>query len=439
MASTKEDNKLFRFLNFTSRLTEWFPKKGAKIIDNGFAVFIGNGLLYKIFFWRNLKKLKKIRSFNKICVLADLNIGDALFAESMVAALRIFFPKNQIDCIANHKAAKLLGGDHKISTLYPIYSGSVPPTEKDLSDLKEILVREKYDLIINMSFFFSPKQKNFPEDYRVFNLNGQIASIVHEGKNKKSIIHVVYQNYKFIFDLFSKILTPQAPDDFSGVNVTLSDEAIFGAKIFLQVNDIDSERPKVFLNPDTSSRFTRIPTKIQAALLDKLTELPVDVLLGSGHTIIGLEKEILNVLPAEKRNKIIIVPADLSIDAYAALIDFCDIFVTGDTGPMHLAATRKFSKDGNFKFRNRTAVLSISGSGSSRIHGYDSEAPGHYPANQDALARGYDAPNFCRNLTCCAYSEKGKTCRKILCFDNLDLDKIISDIELILKNKKPSE
>lgn len=423
---------IFYFLDFTSRFTKWFPKKGAKIINKTISVLVGNNWLARSFFLKNLKILKKIKHFNKICVLGDINIGDALFTQATVSGLRDFFPDNQIDCVVNHNAFKLLNGNPGVSNLHPVYSGSIPSTGGDLSDLKDILMREKYDLIISMSPFFSEKQGIFPKNHKMIDLSGLVARIIQGEKDKTSIIHVIYQSHKFIYDLFSQILTPKLQSNFSGANITLSREAITAAQNFLEKNKLVLNKPKVFLNPDTASRFTRIPVKIQVSILEKLAGIPCDVLLGAGHIAKGIENEILNALPIEKRNRIKIVPASVAIDVYAALIDYCDIFVTGDTGPMHIAAARKLSQSGDFKFRNRTAVFSIFGAGSSRIHGYDSCSLGHYPANQNAPAHAYNASNSCRNFTCCVYSETGKTCKKILCFDNLDIDKIIFDIKSIL-------
>jgi hypothetical protein len=114
------------------------------------------------------------------------------------------------------------------------------------------------------------------------------------------------------------------------------------------------------------------------------------------------------------------IPADLPLEVYSALIDFCDVFVSGDKGPLHLAAARRFSRTGKFVFRNRTAVLSLFGATPARMSGYDSFQPGYLPANQDAPSWAYTAGSPCRNITC--LNKMYKTCRTIRCFDEVDIE-----------------
>ena len=124
------------------------------------------------------------------------------------------------------------------------------------------------------------------------------------------------------------------------------------------------------------------------------------------------------------------VPTSLSIDGYCALIDFTDVFISGDTGPLHMAAARKMSKSGNFKFKNKTFVISIFGATPARMSGYDSKNPLFPPANQDAQSRTYVSESPCRNITC--VNKMAKTCQVVRCFEVLDIENIVVDIKLHL-------
>ena len=84
---------------------------------------------------------------------------------------------------------------------------------------------------------------------------------------------------------------------------------------------------------------------------------------------------MLGDLKEEERKRLTIVPKSMNLDAYAALIDFADFFISGDTGPLHIGAARKVSKTGTRKFRNRTYVVSVFGATNARMSGYDSTDP----------------------------------------------------------------
>jgi hypothetical protein len=79
-----------------------------------------------------------------------------------------------------------------------------------------------------------------------------------------------------------------------------------------------------------------------------------------------------------------IVPLSFPLDSYGALVDFFDGYITGDTGPLHIAAAEKRLVSGQQKFKNSTAIFSIFGVTPARIYGYDSHRDGFLAAHQKA-------------------------------------------------------
>ncbi|HEY5038491.1 MAG TPA: glycosyltransferase family 9 protein, partial [bacterium] len=199
-------------------------------------------------------------------------------------------------------------------------------------------------------------------------------------------------------------------------------------------NHIPTNLPLLFLNPDTASPFTRIPFDDQVELLKRLAQMPGHILLGTDFTTKTLEQRLLDKLSPEEKAKITYVPTSLSLDGYTALIDFADVFISGDTGPLHMAAARKVSKSGNHKFRNKTFVVSIFGATPARYAGYDSKNPLFMPANQDVQSRAYTSESPCRNVTC--VNKMFKTCKTVRCFEVLDIENIVVDIKLYLNGSK---
>jgi len=102
------------------------------------------------------------------------------------------------------------------------------------------------------------------------------------------------------------------------------------------------------------------------------------------------------------------------------------VFISGDTGPLHIAAARKVSPTGRHPVRNRTAVLSFFGATPARLSGYDSSQPGFLAANQDAPSWTFVSRSPCRNITC--LDKLYKTCRVVRCFEGLDLEGMVAKV-----------
>jgi ADP-heptose:LPS heptosyltransferase len=418
MGREAQYKKLFQF---TSAVTDLSPKAGARFLDILFRNLLGNSILLKIVTEQANRKVRRAEKFNRFLVASDLNIGDAVIALTSVDALRKIFPSAEIDLLIKKSTEKFVEGNPDISNLYPVYMGAPFPTESDLSTLAHLAGSKDYDLIIN----FSPmiEDKIFGKR-NVVNFSIMAVEMVRGEGYEEAINNVSYQGYKFIEKIFHDSVPPGFGDRFSGANIYLPDKAVESASDFLSGHDVSREKPIIMFNPDASSRFTRMPFDVQSDLLKRLADFDCDILLGAGHIEKFIGYELIYSLPAEISQKIVIVPSSMEIDVYAALIDFADVFITGDTGPLHLAAARKFSRDSGKSLRNKTAVFSVFGGTPPRIYGYDSKTPGFLGANQDAPSRAFISKSLCRNITC--INKMAKTCKEVRCFKPLDHDEIIS-------------
>ncbi len=416
------------FFKLTSIVTDFFPKSGAHFLDFVFLNILGNKLLIWFLSKQAELRISKIKEFNKILVVSDLNIGDSVICSSGVTAFRKIFPKAEIDYVVKKSAVKLLSGNQDISNLYGLFVGAPYPNENDLKELSSLAESKRYDCIINYSPMINDKifgEKN------VINYSLMVAGLVKNEKNKQSINSISYKAYEFIMNLFGSNLTLNSKEKFTGPKVFLSDEAVKKAEEFLHSNNVFFNLPIIMFNPETTAKFTRIPLTTQIEILNKLLNYQCQILLGSSRVEKGIELKLFNSLPEFKKNKIIIIPDSFKLDAFTALIDFSDIFITGDTGPLHLAAARKYLNN-NKSLRNKTAVFSIFGSTPSRMYGFDSKTTGFFAANQDAPSRAFISKTPCRNITC--INKLAKTCKEVRCFNGLDVDEIISESVQYLKS-----
>lgn len=413
--------KFKTFFNLTSIITDFFPNVGGRFLNVTLRNLLGSKILLNSFARSSKSVIGRVREFRSFLFVCDLNIGDAVIASSAIAALREIFPEAEIDFAIKKSTKCFAEGNPDVSTLFPIYEGTPFPTDDDLVRLSRLSAAKEYDLVIN----FSPMI-----DDRIFgarnvvNYQMMAAQLVRNEKFPESVNNISFQSYDFIKNMFRDFLPSVNGKIFGGARIYLSDDAIREAEVFLSSLDISKDRPLVLFNPDASSQFTRVPFDVQRSLLARLSSLDT-ILLSTGYVEKHIEDELMYSLPPEVRRNISIISSPMSLDVFAALIDFVDLYVGGDTGPLHLAAARKFSRRSGKSLRNRTAVFSIFGGTPPRIYGYDSKTPGFFPANQDAPSRTFVAPSPCRNITC--INKMAKTCREVRCFDNLDTDKIISE------------
>jgi ADP-heptose:LPS heptosyltransferase len=408
------------FFHMTSIITDYFPKTGASFLDFLIENIVGSKILSKFFSLKAKKTIKKLKKFDQFLVVSDLNIGDAIICSSGVAALRKIFPRAEIDYVIKKSTKNLIEGNRDISNLYPVFIGAPFPSENDLEELVKISESKKYDLIINYSPMINDKifgNKN------VINFSLIMTELVRNEKLKNSINNISYQTYHFIENLFRNLLPADYNHNFDGPPIFIPDAAIENAKKFLIDNDIPEKAFIILFNPDATAKFTRIPFNIQLELLQKFSELNCIILLGEGHVEKDIEKKLIKCLGTNALQKVKVIPKNFSLEEYTALIDFSDIFVTGDTGPLHLATARKYVRENGSSLRNKTAVFSIFGSTPPRIYGFDSKKRGFFPANQDAPSRTFISRTSCRNITC--INKSAKTCRYVNCFQELNTDEII--------------
>ncbi len=416
--------------HLSSLLTDHFPHAGARFLDASLTNILGSDMMVRSKLKKDSRRMSSVDRLDKVLVFGDLNIGDALFSQACVAALRDFLPDAEIDLVIGAAARNLVEGNPEVSRLMPVFHGAPFPNEGDFESVKRISSSRKYDLIFTFSPFFQLR-KHFPGAARVFDFTTLASMLVQGERLRNERNHVVYQTHKFVQRILSEFVSPVRYELFRGVTVTLSDEAISSAEEFMRKNEILDDAQIVFLNPDASTRFTAVPIAVQADLLRKLTKLKSRILLGGGHTNPGIEHILLDSLSRSEREKVTIVPPSLPIDAYAALIDYASIYISGDAGPLHISAARKRSRSGYHEFRNRTSVFSIFGATPSRIYGYDSRYANSFSANQDAPSHTYISESPCRNITC--INKMAKTCKTLKCFEFVDVEKMIEDADDILR------
>lgn len=417
----------------SSRLTDLFPAFGARLLNATVRPIFGSRVLDAVNARRNRAIMQRVKSFRRFLVIPDIHIGDAVLTQPALTAVRDFFPDAEVDYVVNAAMAPLVEGHPEATRVLPAFTGGMFPSPADVAALREIIRKGRYDLCLSFSSLLDPDEQADAQQPFV-SVMSRSATIVRNESDPSQINHFSYQDYLFVRDVLSMVARPVREECYQGTRTTCSDEAIEGARRFAAEAGVSPGAPVVMFNPDGASPFTTMPFPSQIALLESIvrdTSPDTTILVGAGHTAAGIGQRLIDALQAPLRAKVRIVPKSLPLDVYAALIDLTDVFVTGDTGPLHLAAARRFSRSGSHQFRNRTAVLSFFGATMPRMSGYDSSQPGYLPANQDAPSWCVLAESRCHNITC--LNKLYKTCREVRCFERLEIDSLADVIVSYLR------
>ncbi len=371
-----------------------FPKRGGKLLD---AIILGLAENYIVRFLVELKSKRALKNFSspsRVCIISDVNLGDAIFNTATALGVRKRFPDARIDVIASVQSSRLTKENFFIDHVYGIFTTVPYPSAEDCERVREVIRSGDYDVIVNFCPFLSRKKLGVSKSVAV--LGPSCLAILLLDRYKKSSPNIVSAMHDIIFELFGPGVDSKRVA-LEGATIFLNPFAVSDAQKFFEDHHLNPSRPKILINPDTTSQFTRMPIDLQVAILNSLAHESADLLLGAGHSEKGIEEKILACVSDHARKKITVVPKTVALETYCAIVDACDVFITGDTGPLHIAAARKYTHDGT-PLRNKTSVIGIFGATPARIYGYDSSQKGFSAANQDAPSHTFVGPCSSRTI-----------------------------------------
>jgi ADP-heptose:LPS heptosyltransferase len=426
------------------RLTDMFPRTVPQMFQKVFLSTVGSPSVFRVILAWHRRKLRRVRTIDSVLILADVGIGDAIMVQQSVVAMRSLHPSARIDYVCNRPAGELLLALPQVDNVYPLFDGHGIPSESSYEAINDITSRTSYSLVLNFSPFLDTRRLRSAS--LVLDLYIPFATyVVRLWSRPEKQRHISTVMRMFLREYFSeskRVPDPAeettrsltgSPSPFTGNDVYLSDASIDEAEAFIRSGRISFMDRLVFFNADSSSRYGYIPSEIQHKLLRQLGESTEvgGILIGEAYTQEGAERRLLAGLPEAVRRRCVIVP-HLPLATFAAVLDWCDVIVSGDGGPVHLAAAWKLSVSGNRTLRNRTAVFTVFGGTDSRMYGYDSEREGHVAAAQWAPSSVFNAPAPCRNITC--VDKLGKTCSEVRCFSGLQAEQISHQVLAYLQS-----
>lgn len=402
--------------HLASDITDFAPGAGAGFLDSVVHGLLTSPGARRHFEQRSARELERAGDIRRVLVLADVHLGDAVMLQSVVTGLRECFADVEIHYAASAAAAPLLYGNPEVDHLWPIFRGAPMPSSADHVAIEALCRNVGFDLVVNCCPFFGPGRP-IPRELPVLDLTNHAPHLLRNERERSEPNHLLYQAQVFLRAALGGRFGIAHAKPIDGVTLDLAGQEFEIAVDFLRSLHWPAGTPLVLLNPDTASPFTRPPFEMLERLVGELADLPIGLLVGEGHTDAGVGWRLTRQLRVRERARVGIVPPSMGVGAYAALTDLVDIFVSGDTGPLHWAAARKRVREGGAACRNRTSVIGLFGATPARMSGYDSFQAGYLPAWQDAPSTTLVSAPACRNITC--LNKLHKTCRVARCFEGL--------------------
>src|SRR5579872_2020884 len=127
------------------RLTDRYPATVPKIFESIFLGMIGNRFTNGLYMRRYARQLRRIvelkkranKPVEKLLVIVDVNLGDAVMMQSAALALKDRFAAAAGDYVCNKAGGTLVAGIPEFRRVHNIFGQFMIPTPQELETLRE--------------------------------------------------------------------------------------------------------------------------------------------------------------------------------------------------------------------------------------------------------------------------------------------------------------
>ena len=244
----------------------------------------------------------------KILIIRLGAIGDVVHTTNIIRSIKAKYPDAEIHYATGGAPLQLLKNDSQLSKVFLL--------GKKYSDLTKLglqLAKEKYDLILNLQ----PSLR-----FRYLSFLCFPKKIVEYKKNPQ--IHAVENFFLTATEAIDGLVNPE------NLKLELAQNVIEKVK-----KEICNERKIVILNTQTS--LTRKGRKWSEENFKKLALLLVEK-YGCDILFTGAKEDIEAVKCYRNLHENVkVVAGEYSLEESAAVFSLCDLMISSDTGPLHIA------------------------------------------------------------------------------------------------------
>lgn len=356
--------------------------------------FIGNIIF-------SLKKRKEIpKAPKKILLVKSGAIGDVLMTTPFLRELRKLFPKAQINYLVGNWSKEVLNNNKNIDNVISFDEDIIFKNKFfAILGLAKKIQKQKYDMcfVLDRSYLADIFAYLCKIPLRIgFDRKGEGFSLTHKVKTEKNKHHI--NEYLKLLTFFN--IKPKNKE--MNLFVTKKDTGLTNR--FLKKNKLSKKiigvAPLGAINPGQKMLTRRWPIRKYKELIKTLANKYGIILFGGKE-----ERNELEQIKNELDNGVVNA-AGLTIQQSSALMKKCKLFITHDSGAMHIAAASKIP------------VLSIFG-----------------PSNPHEKAPLNKNSRFIwKKIECapCLKDNKFPDCKTIGCMETISVEEVLNKVKEML-------
>jgi len=267
----------------------------------------------------------------RILIVDLLNIGDLLFTTPSLRALRNAYPAAEIDMLVPAQFSDVLRHNPNIDNLIGFDKGGQDERLPGFLRMVSLLRRNRYDLVINyqvsaraslISWLCGAKR-------RVGTASSVYRRMFHQVVESDEQVHRADMYLQILRDL-----SIPAGDD-GKMEMFIDDASEAAVEALWREEGLDSAESVVGLNPGARVELRRWPVEKWADLADRLERDGCRTVLLGGPG----EKDIADSTISRMKSQPVVLTGKLSLLELGAVAKKCTVFVTSDTGPLHIAVS----------------------------------------------------------------------------------------------------
>lgn len=271
----------------------------------------------------------------KILVINLMHIGDLLLVTPVLRTLRTNYPQAHVTLLADEKLEDLVKYNKNIDELLVIdkkgYHNKLANYLQFVRDIRS----KKFDIVINLhaneraSFLAAFSGGKKVVGYSTFGLGLFFSRTI---ENRKALKHQVHSH----FDVLSETLGITKIDD-RGIEMWLDDQAEQRAEAIWNEAFGGRSEKVVGLNIGASWPTKRWRKEYYAQLADRLLDMGYGIAYYGGPMDVAIVNETIRLMRNKEHSLLKTFTGKMTLLELAALLKKCNVLVTNDTGPMHVA------------------------------------------------------------------------------------------------------
>ena len=269
-------------------------------------------------------------SFNKILVIQTAFIGDAILTLPLIQALKLNYPQSSIDVIVVPRTTEIFAHHPAISNIIQYDKRGSDKGLKGLWRLRTKLSAHNYDLII-------VPHRSLRSALLTWLLKPALSIGFDRSAGRWLFKDIVHYNPSFHeiernLSLLSPLKLPPRAPELPRLYPSNQDAQIIDS--ILNDNGLNRYANIVAIAPGTIWNTKRWPAERFASLCKQITSENIALVLVGGREDEVLCKEVMEIAQA---THVFSVAGKLSLLQSAELIRRCNVLISNDSAPMHIA------------------------------------------------------------------------------------------------------